>query len=220
MTTDAQRPAPQGVPTQAAPEGRPTLLLFDVMDTVVVDPFFADDLGSLFGLELKALLVEMTPDVWPVFERGEIDRETYYARFTRGGIERLGVTGPALEAWMAERYRWVPGMEGLLQELQAAGVQQVSLSNYPAWWQLIESRLGLSRYLDWRFVSCKTGVRKPDPRAYLGPAEALGVAPERCVFIDDRESNCAAARAVGMHGLRFTDSATLRAQLQSLGVFG
>ena len=93
-----------------------------------------------------------------------------------------------------------------------------TLSNYPSWYQTIEERLGLSRYLPWTFVSCKTGVRKPDPAAFLGPAQALALPPEACLFIDDRGSNCKGAAAVGMQALRFEGTPLLREQLTELGV--
>ena len=85
--------------------------------------------------------------------------------------------------------------------------------------RLIEERLHLSRFLSWRFVCCKTGVRKPDPAAYTGAARALGVPTSRCLFVDDRQRNCEAAEAVGMAAILFTDATALRAELTSRGLF-
>jgi len=53
----------------------------------------------------------------------------------------------------------------LLHELYAGGVPLHALSNYPRWYQLIEDRLELSRYLRWSFVSCLIGMRKPCSRS-------------------------------------------------------
>lgn len=50
-------------------------------------------------------------------------------------------------------------MEPLLARLAAAGVPMHAFSNYPAWWRLIEGKLGLSRYLEWTFVSCHGPLR-------------------------------------------------------------
>jgi HAD superfamily hydrolase (TIGR01509 family) len=107
----------------------------------------------------------------------------------------------------------------LLAELKAGGVAMYALSNYPPWYEMIDERLKLSRYLELRFVSCRTGVRKPAPEAYLGPCRALGRAPAECLFIDDRATNCDAARAQGLHALHFDGSAVnLRARLGELGL--
>ncbi|HET6835024.1 MAG TPA: HAD-IA family hydrolase [Acidimicrobiales bacterium] len=46
------------------------------------------------------------------------------------------------------------------------------------------------------------GVSKPEPAAYRIAAEALGLATERIVFLDDAEENVEGARAVGMLGIQ------------------
>jgi len=46
--------------------------------------------------------------------------------------------------------------------------------------------------------SYKAGIRKPDPRIYQMMCEALDVAPEHCVYLDDLGINCKPARAMGM----------------------
>ncbi len=42
------------------------------------------------------------------------------------------------------------------------------------------------------------GVRKPAPEPYLASAQALGVPPAECLFVDDMPTNCRGAEAVGM----------------------
>jgi len=53
-------------------------------------------------------------------------------------------------------------------------------------------------------TSCYLGVRKPMPEFFY---RALGIAqmePARCVFIDDREQNLIAARALGINTILYT----------------
>lgn len=45
---------------------------------------------------------------------------------------------------------------------------------------------------------------KPDPEGYLMAAERLGVAPERCLVIEDTPAGLEAARAAGMQALAIT----------------
>jgi putative hydrolase of the HAD superfamily len=47
-----------------------------------------------------------------------------------------------------------------------------------------------------------TGVMKPDPRAFRGGAEALGLPPEQVVFLDDMPWNVEGARQAGMTAVR------------------
>jgi putative hydrolase of the HAD superfamily len=54
--------------------------------------------------------------------------------------------------------------------------------------------------------SAFVGLRKPDPAIYRLTCERLGVAPERCVFVDDVEANCTAAAELGMAAVMFRSS--------------
>ena len=55
---------------------------------------------------------------------------------------------------------------------------------------------------------------KPDPEPYLLAAERLGVAPERCVVVEDAPAGVQAAKAAGMTaiGVATTHAATVLAQ--------
>ncbi len=188
------------------------ILLLDIMDTVVWDPFATEE-PAFFGLTLKALQCQKDPTAWVEFELGEIDEEEYFRRFF---TDRRTVDGEGLKDTFRRAYQWVEGMEDLLRELHGCGQPIHALSNYPPWYRLIDEALGVGRYLEWSFVSCHTGVRKPTPTAYLGAAEALGVDPGECLFVDDRQLNCDAAAAVGMSAVRFTGAPALRQALPLL----
>lgn len=59
-------------------------------------------------------------------------------------------------------------------------------------------------------------VAKPDPRAYQAIADTLGVAPSECVFIDDNEYFCTAAREQGMQAIWYKDFTQLQTELSKL----
>ena len=73
----------------------------------------------------------------------------------------------------------------------------------------VARKLGLSRWLQWTFVSSATGLRKPAPEAFAHAIAALGAAddPGRLLFVDDRAGNVQAARAAGMEAIQFRGSA-------------
>jgi HAD superfamily hydrolase (TIGR01509 family) len=194
-------------------ERRP-ILLFDVMDTLVHEPFFTE-MPAFFGMTQAELSAAKHPTAWIEFELGRTSEAEFLASFFRDGrdFDRAG-----LRRTVRESYRWLPGMEALLAALSSRGHAIHALSNYPEWYRMIEERLGLSRYLAWSFVSCRTGVRKPDERAFTGAAAALGVAPAQCLLVDDRETNVAAARALGFGALRFTSARELGTELTRRGL--
>jgi FMN hydrolase / 5-amino-6-(5-phospho-D-ribitylamino)uracil phosphatase len=200
-----------------APGGpAPRVLLLDVMDTLVRDPFWVE-IPRHFGMTLEQLLPQLQPGAWVEFELDAVDEATFVSRFFADG---RAVDAAGLRAAVRAGYRLLPGVEPLLHELRARGVAMHALSNYPRWYALIEEALGLSAWVQWSFVSCDTRLRKPDPRAYRHACHTLGVEPSACLFVDDREDNCAAAREQGMDAVRFTDAATLRRTLVERGVLG
>lgn len=191
------------------------VILWDIMDTLVHDPFFTH-MPGFFGNTFEELVPRLRKGTWVDFELGMLDEAEFYARFFRDGS---AIDGPGLKQCMGEAYRWIDGLEALLGELKQRGVPMHALSNYPIWYQLVEQRLGLSRYLELSFISCHTGLRKPAPEAFLGACQRLGHPPEACLLVDDRASNCDAARALGLAAFQFTgDVAALRSALSAAGL--
>lgn len=189
------------------------VLLLDVMGTLVHDPFYVE-VPAFFGMSLDELVAAKDPYAWPRFERAAIDEAELLRRFFQ---DRRAVDGEGLKAAMADAYAWLPGIEALLSDLRAAGVEMHALSNYSCWWTLIEERLELSRFMAWTFVSCKTGLRKPAPSTYRHALAALGVSAAETMFVDDREDNCIGARGEGITAVRFADAASLRRALATTG---
>jgi len=188
------------------------VLLFDVMDTIVYDPFFKE-MPAFFGMTFKELLAAKHPTAWVEFECNRITEEQLLGTFFADGRK---VDGKALRAMMTSTYRYLDGMEELLARLHSEGYEMHALSNYPVWWQIIEDKLKLSKYLRWTFVSCTgpmEGVRKPSPEAYTRVIDHLGLTPSQLLFIDDREVNTAAAEAAGVPSIRFTGAKELQAAL-------
>jgi FMN phosphatase YigB (HAD superfamily) len=180
------------------------------MDTLVRDPFFTH-MAGFFGLTFEELLRAKHPTAWRDFELGRIDEQALYRSFFSDG---RAIDGDGLKRCMAGAYAWIDGMQPLVSELHARSVEMHLLSNYPPWYRLCVERLGIDVTVQATFVSCHTGVRKPDAQAYLGACRAIARAPGECLFIDDRAQNCDAARALGLDVVHFQGVvATLRAEL-------
>ena len=65
-------------------------------------------------------------------------------------------------------------------------------------------------------LSHHLGLFKPDLRMYLAAAERLGVPPEACVFVDDREHHAAGAREAGMQALIYVNLTRLKHDLAAV----
>lgn len=59
-------------------------------------------------------------------------------------------------------------------------------------------RLNFGKYFDLFTSSAKEGMKKPSGEIFLTTAKRLGVAPKRCLFMDDSEKNIEGAKRIGM----------------------
>ncbi|KAL8171844.1 hypothetical protein V2J09_023648 [Rumex salicifolius] len=190
------------------------ILLFDVMDTIVRDPFF-EDIPAFFGMPFKELIECKHPTAWLEFETGLIDEDELARKFFKDE-RKFDLEG--LKSCMKRGYAYLDGMEEMLDELNRKSYEIHAFTNYPIWYEMIEEKLKLSSYLDWTFCSFIIGKRKPDPDFYKEVFQQLEVDPGNCIFIDDRMKNVEAAISVGMNGLQFKSAALLRQDLFALGV--
>ena len=79
-------------------------------------------------------------------------------------------------------------------------------------------KFGLEDIFDAYLSSCWLGLRKPSHRFYVRALQIAQANPRTSVFIDDREHNVTAARAMGIHTIHFTSAAALRGELARLDV--
>lgn len=166
-------------------------------------------------------------NAWALFERAEIGAEEFDRRFA-AEARALGhdLDGASVLAVLAGAVR--PAMVAALDRLKAKGYRLGCITNnVPS-----GHGAGMARSADAhdeleqifaRFEhvieSSKAGVRKPDPRIYLMMCEALGLAPEDCVYLDDLGINCKPAAALGMRAIKVTSGEQALAELAAvLGV--
>lgn len=190
------------------------VLLFDVMGTIVRDPFY-EDVPAFFGISMKELLAIKHPTAWVDFEKGVISEDQLINHFFS---DRRKFDFYGLKNCMASGYAYLEGVEALLERLKSNGYQMHAFTNYPSWYQMIEEKLKLSKYLTWTFVSCHTGKRKPDPEAFIEVAKHLEISPSELIFIDDQKRNVEAARQIGMNSLAFEGAKQLEKDLITLGI--
>lgn len=65
------------------------------------------------------------------------------------------------------------------------------------------AKLDILKLMDALVDATHTKILKPDPRAFALGCEALGLAPEDVVFVDDQERNVEGAKNAGLTAIRF-----------------
>jgi 2-haloacid dehalogenase len=113
----------------------------------------------------------------------------------------------------------IDGTVAVLDELRHRGTRLIALTNWSS--GTFPHALETFDFLD-RFegivVSGIEGVAKPDPVLFRLLLDRFDLDPEETVFIDDAPANVAAAAALGLTALLFTDPDRLRADLSRLGL--
>lgn len=156
--------------------------------------------------------------VWLAVNRGELSLEQAKAVYVR----EQGFSPEDIDAlWEAlfASFPLITDTRALMDELKFAGYRLFAITD-----NVHEIVAQLKRDHDFfdlfeaAAVSAELGFLKPDPRIYRWLLETGGIAAGESVFLDDVQRNVDGAKAVGMEARLFTDAATARADLRSLGV--
>jgi putative hydrolase of the HAD superfamily len=179
-----------------------------------------------FGRMAKILNVpfELFYEFWEAsrgpYDRGDLTAEEYW-------LKLAAQTGISLNPQQIQSLRrveveiWadpIPGMLDWASRLHAAGFKTGLLSNMP--WDLVNHVRTNCRWMEnfsFKTLSAEVRLIKPDPAIYEHNLHGLGVSAEQALFIDDREPNIRAARALGMHAIQFRSMAGLKDELAGLG---
>ncbi|MBY0302678.1 MULTISPECIES: HAD-IA family hydrolase [Sphingomonas] len=192
-------------------------VIFDFGGVITSSPFEAfNRMERERGLphDLVRRINATNPDdnAWARFERAEIDAAGFDSAFAEEA-RALGheLRGEDVLALLAGDIR--PGMVHALDWLKREGYRIGCITNnVPAgegagMARTIEKAAAVAAVLE-RFdhviESSKVGIRKPDPRIYTMMCQTLGVAPERCVYLDDLGINCKPAAGLGMIAIKVT----------------
>jgi putative hydrolase of the HAD superfamily len=92
----------------------------------------------------------------------------------------------------------------LMRELRARGLRMALLTNNVREWEpLWRSMVPIDELFELVVDSAFVGCRKPERAIYEIALDRLGVGAEDCLFVDDVEVNCEAARELGMTAVHF-----------------
>jgi putative hydrolase of the HAD superfamily len=183
-----------------------------VLTTPLVQSFAAvqDQTGIPFEELGKAMAeVERTEGKHPLYEleKGKLSEADFLAKVGEALKPLLGHP-PELhrfrEIYFEALHPNEPMIE-LMREAKARGFRMGLLTNNVREWEpLWRSMLPVDEIFEVVVDSGFVGCRKPDREIYDLTLERMDDAPaERCLFIDDADVNCAAARELGMSAVHY-----------------
>src|SRR3954451_2989134 len=153
---------------------------------------------------------EAARDLLVEFECGRVDEPEFERRFA----PMLGVDDDGLVDRMFAGSAPDARMLGAVKAARDGGIKTGLVSN--SW--------GVDRYpqqlmddlFDGVVISGVVGIRKPAPEIYAMGADAVGLPPGECVFVDDLGFNLKPAKELGMATVLHTDAEQTVAQLEEL----
>jgi len=151
-----------------------------------------------------------------VLERGEITELEFRERIERHLEDGFDLR--RLRTLYFERLEPNRPMIDFIRALRGRGVRAALLTNNVREWEpLWRSKLPeIDELFELVVDSAFVGLRKPDPAIFTLTLDRLGgVEPGRCVFVDDLDLNCEAARALGMAAVRFETAAQAIPEIES-----
>lgn len=148
-------------------------------ESVEIDPDVYREISLRQGLSILDLLSERgatAAEIQAVRER----RNDRYAELITAGVEIFDAVPEVLE----RLHGWRP--------------MAIVTSSYRDHFELTHQQTGFLRYFEFWLADGDYERHKPHPEPYLKAAERLGVAPQRCLVIEDSERGLQAAVAAGM----------------------
>lgn len=121
-------------------------------------------------------------------------------------LEELRAQVRAGEPKNAELFAWIKTLRPRFKTALLTNISRPSLEKR-------FTQTELAEYFDVQIVSGEQGFTKPDARIYQAALDALGMAPEEAVFIDDRQNYLHGAQKLGIKTILFKDNEQFFAEI-------
>ena len=153
-----------------------------------------------------------------VYATGYVLGQGSEADFWREMRRRTGLSGDdaTLCRQILDRFVLRPGVLAAVRALRQKGILVAILSDQTDWLEWLDRRDGFFAAFDRVFNSYRLGKGKRDPSAFTDALQALGVAPQAALFVDDMPENVERAAAQGLRTILCADEAGLCAELARL----
>jgi epoxide hydrolase-like predicted phosphatase len=194
-----------------------------VLTTPLLHSFaaFQDHAGvpiEALGRALQSVAVREGANPLYELEKGHMTEADFLAKIGEALSEELGRPVEMerfSEVYFAQLESNQP-MIDYLRSLKDRGVRLAMLTNNVVEWEpRWRAMLPVDEIFELVVDSAFVGMRKPDPEIYELTLERLGLTAQECVFVDDIDVNCDAARALGMTAVHFVSSEQAIAEIET-----
>lgn len=194
-----------------------------VLTSPLLDSFAAIQDSSGIGLEhlgqaIFALAQKLEVNPLYELEKGKLSEARFLDELGQQLTSQLG--RPVRMHGFGEAYfeHLQPNqpMIDYMRSLRERGYRMaICTNNVREWEERWRSMLPVDEIFEVVVDSAFVGARKPDPEIYQVTLERLGVPAQGCLFVDDIDVNCDAARSAGMRTVHFRDTEQAIAEIEA-----
>jgi putative hydrolase of the HAD superfamily len=153
---------------------------------------------------------------WRLFDRGQLTEAELLARLeicTGHSRDTLVAMVEAARGCLREK----PETVKLARALRQRGFNLYCLSNMPSpFYEDLRRRHDFWDVFQGVVISGEIQMMKPEPEIYRHLLERFGLRAHESVFVDDLQANVDAAKAVGLHAIRFQNATQCQQELEEL----
>ena len=193
-------------------------VLFDYGNVLCLQ-HFPSDLDAMAGC-LKGDVKITTAAYWKFrddFDIGALDGRAYWSKIA----EHCNLTvaeEQLLRLIELDNLGWSRPNDAIVEwatRLRNSGITTAIVSNMPTDIRHYLRSVAWLPTFDHYSFSCELSSLKPDSKIYEHTLSALNIHPSNALFLDDREVNVNAAKALGINGFVFTDPESLQSYLET-----
>lgn len=194
------------------------ILIFD-LGGVILDIHFERSFAALIKMGVPAEMMNEEDCLLNAtirdFDRGDITTGEFFSYIaTACGKKELATPEHIAEAWNSMLGSFQHEKTEQIKRLREKGYRVVMLSNTnDGHWDEIERRFTiatgekLEECFDALYLSYRMHRRKPEKEIFLEVLASENAKPEECIFFDDSEENCEAARSTGITAVKMERNA-------------
>ena len=194
------------------------ILIFD-LGGVILDIYFERSFAALIQMGVPAEMMNEEDCLLNAtirdFDKGDITKELFFEYIATACTKKeLATPEHIAQAWNCMLGEFPNEKTENIKELRRRGYRIVMLSNTnDGHWDEIEriftNATGekIENCFDALYLSYRMHRRKPEKEIFLELLANENAKPEECIFFDDSEENCEAARSVGITAVKMERNA-------------
>lgn len=180
-------------------------VIFDYEGVIKVAHPLSIDIGTVYNaiyktpVEEAQKIKELTAPFFSLLQRGLINEEKFWGKTSEELKKPTPKNASKISRELYEKsFSFHSEMVDFVKRLKEKGLKTAVLSNVVEFQaEIIKKHNGYSGF-DVVVLSYEEKLEKPEPDIYLLVIKRLGVKPEECIFIDDKEKNLTPAKNLGM----------------------